>query len=165
MLPRALLILFLLLPVTLSAADPVGRGMTERLVGAAFTAVEQQIITEYFSEQPLASIATAASASEERDGETGSGKKNKGKGGKSKGLPPGLARRDELPPGLQKQLEKNGTLPPGLAKRDLPSRLESRLPTRDSDQERVIVDNDVVLIEAATGVVLDILYDVVRGSD
>src|SRR5215470_14934501 len=29
-------------------------------------------------------------------------------------LPPGLAKRDRLPPGLEKQLVRNGTLPPGL---------------------------------------------------
>ena len=34
-------------------------------------------------------------------------------GGPSKGLPPGLAKRGgNLPPGLQKHLDKNGTLPP-----------------------------------------------------
>ena len=37
---------------------------------------------------------------------------------KSKGLPPGLAKRGgNLPPGLQKHLQKNGQLPPGLQKR------------------------------------------------
>ena len=35
------------------------------------------------------------------------------KKGKSKGLPPGLAKRGgNLPPGLQKHLQKNGQLPP-----------------------------------------------------
>ena len=29
-------------------------------------------------------------------------------------LPPGLAKKDRLPPGLEKQLVRNGTLPPGL---------------------------------------------------
>src|SRR5579864_3107297 len=29
------------------------------------------------------------------------------------GLPPGLAKRDQLPPGLEKQLRERGTLPPG----------------------------------------------------
>src|SRR5260370_16886864 len=29
-------------------------------------------------------------------------------------LPPGLAKRDQLPPGLQRQLVVRGTLPPGL---------------------------------------------------
>jgi hypothetical protein len=36
---------------------------------------------------------------------------------KKTGLPPGLAKREELPPGLEMQVEKNGSLPPGLAKR------------------------------------------------
>src|SRR5215471_5571003 len=30
-----------------------------------------------------------------------------------RGLPPGLAKREALPPGLEKQLVRNGTLPPG----------------------------------------------------
>ncbi|MBI3484974.1 MAG: hypothetical protein HY012_07470, partial [Acidobacteria bacterium] len=30
------------------------------------------------------------------------------------GLPPGLAKRDRLPPGLEKQLRERGKLPPGL---------------------------------------------------
>src|SRR6266481_1582476 len=29
-------------------------------------------------------------------------------------LPPGLAKKDRLPPGLEKQLVSRGTLPPGL---------------------------------------------------
>ena len=32
-------------------------------------------------------------------------------------LPPGLAKKDRLPPGLERQLEVRGTLPPGLQKR------------------------------------------------
>jgi Ni/Co efflux regulator RcnB len=75
-------------------------------------------------------------------------------------LPYGLAKRDELPPGLQKHIEKYGTLPPGLAKRSLPYDLESRLPRLGSDLERVIVDDDVVLVQRATGVIFDILEDV-----
>src|SRR5689334_8900928 len=35
-------------------------------------------------------------------------------------LPPGLAKRQSLPPGLQKQLVERGTLPPGLQKRLVP---------------------------------------------
>src|SRR5229473_147236 len=35
-------------------------------------------------------------------------------------LPPGLAKRDRLPPGLERQLQRNGTLPPGLQKRVQP---------------------------------------------
>lgn len=113
---------------------------------------------------------------DDEDGERKKGKKDKGdkgngkgKGkdkakGKSKGLPPGLAKRDTLPPGLQKQLEKNGRLPVGLAKRDLPDDLASKLPKRDSSQEVTVVDNDVVLIDKATGVILDVITDVVTGK-
>jgi hypothetical protein len=32
-------------------------------------------------------------------------------------FPPGLAERDQLPPGLEKQLVVRGTLPPGLRKK------------------------------------------------
>ena len=34
-----------------------------------------------------------------------------------RGLPPGLAKRDRLPPGLEKHLLKHGSLPPGLQKK------------------------------------------------
>jgi hypothetical protein len=41
------------------------------------------------------------------------------KGGKHHhgGLPPGLAKRESLPPGLAMQLRERGRLPPGLQKR------------------------------------------------
>jgi hypothetical protein len=76
-------------------------------------------------------------------------------------LPPGLAKKESLPPGLAKQLEKNGTLPPGLAKRSLPEGLEKKLPPTSKGQERIIVGGDVVLLEKATGKILDIVRDVV----
>ena len=76
-------------------------------------------------------------------------------------MPPGLVKRKTLPPGLQKQLDKNGTLPPGLAKRELPSELERQLPPAREGTERVVAGNDVVLIHQATGVVLDILKDII----
>ena len=84
--------------------------------------------------------------------------------GKSKGLPPGLAKRDQLPPGLQRQLERNGRLPAGLAKRDLPADLMSRLPRRTSSQEVTVVEGDVVLLDKATGIILDVIKDVVTNG-
>jgi|GEM_PF-315180 len=90
-------------------------------------------------------------------------KKNKGNGA-SKGLPPGLAKRSSLPPGLQKQYDKNGRLPAGLAKRELPDDLRSKLPQRTEDQDVVEVGNDVVLIDRATGVILDTILDVLQGG-
>ena len=80
------------------------------------------------------------------------------------GLPPGLAKRDELPPGLQKHLERNGTLPPGLQKRiqPLPTRLESQLPKPAPGTRRVVVAGNVILMEERTSKVLDIVRDVIR---
>lgn len=86
-----------------------------------------------------------------------------GKPGKVKGgPPPGLAKKASLPPGLQRQLDERGRLPPGLRGRGLPGDLESRLPHLPAGYRRVIVDHDVLLIEAATGVILDVIFDVVR---
>lgn len=79
------------------------------------------------------------------------------------GLPPGLAKREELPPGLQRHLERNGTLPPGLQKRlqPLPHRLKSRLPRTRRGVRRVVVAGNVILLEERTGKILDIIQDVV----
>jgi len=98
------------------------------------------------------------------DGKKGKGKA-KAKGGKDSsggGLPPGLAKRDTLPPGLQRQLDEKGRLPPGLEKRALPTELADRLPPRRDGTEIVIVDRDVLLVQAATGLVLDAIAGIVR---
>ncbi|WP_025899889.1 hypothetical protein [Sneathiella glossodoripedis] len=80
---------------------------------------------------------------------------------KNKGnLPPGLAKKNELPPGLAKQLQIKGSLPPRLAKRQLPDKLHQRLPKRSPIFERVIVGNDILLIEKGTEIILDILRGV-----
>ncbi len=77
------------------------------------------------------------------------------------GLPPGLAKRDRLPPGLQKQIERTGRLPPGLEKRRLPGGLRGLLPRRAGQDYRV-VGADIVLIETATNLILDIMKGVLR---
>lgn len=87
--------------------------------------------------------------------ETG-GKKHKKKGN-GKSLPPGLAKRGELPPGLAKQLVRNGQLPPGLEQRDLPPDLLTRLPRLDPAYRYIIADDKVLLVRAATNVILDVL--------
>lgn len=65
------------------------------------------------------------------------------------GLPPGLAKRDRLPPGLEKQLQRNGTLPPGLQKRvrPLPESCEVRLPRLPHQWERVILGGQIILLD------------------
>lgn len=66
------------------------------------------------------------------------------------GLPPGLAKRDRLPPGLERQVRRNGTLPPGLQKRvqPLPGACISRLPRLPIDWTRVILGRRVLLLNA-----------------
>jgi len=68
---------------------------------------------------------------------------------------------DSLPPGIRKRLARGKPLPPGIAKRFLPGELESQLPAHSGTVRRV-VGGDVVLVAAATGVILDILFDVIK---
>jgi hypothetical protein len=71
------------------------------------------------------------------------------------------AAADNLPPGIRKKLARGKPLPPGIAKRFLPGELESQLPAHGGTVRRV-VGSDVVLVAAATGVILDILFDVIK---
>jgi len=76
------------------------------------------------------------------------------------GLPPGLAKKGKLPPGLQKQLKKNGKLPPGLAKRNLPYDLEKRLTPIPRGYVRLKVGGDIVIMNEKTEVIVDIMHDI-----
>jgi outer membrane lipoprotein SlyB len=64
-------------------------------------------------------------------------------------LPPGLAKRESLPPGLQRQLDRNGTLPPGLQKKvqPLPEVCDSPLPRLPSGYRRVVYGSRVMLVD------------------
>lgn len=68
---------------------------------------------------------------------------------------------EALPPGIRRRLARGKPLPPGIAKQVLPAGLEQRLPVRDGYQ-RVQVGVDVLLVEVATGIIHDVLMDVVR---
>jgi hypothetical protein len=119
-------------------------------VERAFSTAEKIIIAHYLGQ----------SAIEEDD--EGHDKEHKGdKGKKHKGLPPGLAKKDHLPPGLARQLERNGHLPPGLEKRNLPSDLVQKLPACWGKARCTMVGNDVLLVDPQTQLILDIIKDVV----
>jgi len=75
-------------------------------------------------------------------------------------LPPGLAKRDRIPPGLEKQIVRKGTLPPGLAGKLLPEELERKLTPLPDGYVRIRVGADVVLFKEGTRLVMDVLYDV-----
>ncbi len=83
----------------------------------------------------------------------------------TQGLPPGLAKRGgNLPPGLEKQLERNGTLPPGLQKKlePCPVALERQLPPLPVDYRRAVIGAHIVVVNKNTNVIVDIFKDVVR---
>ena len=83
-------------------------------------------------------------------------------GSRRGGLPPGLAKRDRLPPGLEKQLRERGTLPPGLQKKvqPLPIELERQLTRLPTGYRRVVIGNNVILMNATTA----LIYDIVRNA-
>jgi hypothetical protein len=72
-------------------------------------------------------------------------------------LPPGLAKRDRLPPGLEKQLVRRGELPPGLSGHRLPHDLERRLTPLPAGYLRMRIGGDVVLFHEKTRVILDLV--------
>lgn len=74
-------------------------------------------------------------------------------------LPPGLAKKDRLPPGLERQLESRGTLPPGLQKkiRPCPVELERRLPEPPPGYAHTVISGHIVLVNRKTYAVLDVI--------
>jgi len=161
------LFVFLLyaLPVRAQTADG-------QIPDTVFGEEEKRIITDYLSSKlGLPEQVKKSSEDVEKDDDDGepNGKgqskikgknKNKGKNkgqargkGKSGQMPPGLAKRKELPPGLARRY----TLPPGLAVRELPADLTRQLPEPEEGLARIIADDNVVLIEKATGRILDII--------
>ncbi len=145
-------IAFLILALTAlvpaqSTAATKGQDATERVLQRVFSEAEKAVIEEYFGHK--------------HDPKYKRDEKHK----KSKrDLPPGLAKKDKLPPGLQMQLEKNGRLPPGLVRNDLPKRLQDKLYAPKKGTKRVIVGDDVILFDTATDIVLDILRGVARSQ-
>lgn len=119
---------------------------TNNVIERVFNEAEKAIIEEYFGVQV-----------HEDD-------HNKTKGKGHKGLPPGLAKKDRLPPGLEMQLERNGRLPPGLEKRELPEDLLKRLPPVAKGTRRIIAGNDILLVDETTDLILDVIRDVLKAQ-
>jgi len=117
-----------------AAIQPAAAG--EVGVGVVFSEHEVQIISAWYREHDDYHDHGAKPA----------------KGGKSKGLPPGIA----------KNLSRGKPLPPGIAKQQLPTGLVASLPAVHSGYERVIIDGRVVLVEIATQVIHDVLMDAVH---
>jgi hypothetical protein len=81
----------------------------------------------------------------------------------SNSLPPGLAKRQSLPPGLQKQLRERGTLPPGLQKRLVPVSpvLVARLPPLPSYYARYFLNRDLIVVDTRSNRIARIIADVI----
>jgi hypothetical protein len=68
---------------------------------------------------------------------------------------------EALPPGIRKKLSRGKPLPPGIAKKAAPSELGSMIAV-PAGYQVVEVGLDVLLVEVATGIIHDILMDVIR---
>ncbi len=153
----------LLIAAGAASAQAQSSGLTQGSDAAAavITALERRLIRDYF--RPRGGTEGRATENRKAKGQgKGQGKakgKARGKGkakGKAKHAPPGLAKRERLPPGLAKR----DTLPPGLRGRGLPGDLSTALPRRQPGQELRVFADTVVLLESATGRVIDVLRNV-----
>ena len=145
-----------------SAEETVNTAI-ESAVEAGFSELEREMIGDYF-EAPEDAADTLAATGGERSKSSGKPAKNK-QGGKGN-LPAGLAKRERLPPGLERQLQKNGALPPGLAKRGLPADLERQLPpVKEGYERQIIEDSVIILVDQATGRIADIITDAIVGRE
>jgi len=81
---------------------------------------------------------------------------------RNNGLPPGLAKRDSLPPGLAKQLRERGELPPGLQKRltTVPRPLATRLPRLPGYYDRYFAGDDLLVIDRRSNRIVSLIPDV-----
>lgn len=75
-------------------------------------------------------------------------------------LPPGLAKKQRLPPGLRKHLARHGELPPGLSSYRLPGDLDRRLTRLPSGYVRLAVGTDIVLLHERTHLILDVVQNI-----
>lgn len=82
--------------------------------------------------------------------------------GRGGSLPPGLAKRHSLPPGLRKQLRERGTLPPGLRKHLVlvEGPIVTRLPPVPAYYHRYFAGDDLIVVDTRTNRIVAILLDV-----
>lgn len=71
----------------------------------------------------------------------------------------GRGRNGGLPPGIARNLARGKPLPPGIAKGYLPSTVIAGLPQLPTGLDYVIVAGKLLLVEAATQMVRDVLLD------
>lgn len=77
-----------------------------------------------------------------------------------KALPPGLAKKDRLPPGHAWRARVNHPVSDDTRWRYLPRELDQRLTRLPPEYVRVIVGTDVLIMNVHTRIVFDILEDI-----
>lgn len=79
-------------------------------------------------------------------------------------LPPGLAKRRALPPGLRQQLIENHALPPGLRPYfvEVPAPWVARLPPVPPHYHRYFVGDDLIVVDTRTNQIVAVVHDVLR---
>ena len=69
---------------------------------------------------------------------------------------------DSLPPGIQRRLARGRALPPDIAKKvDLPTRVNEYVGLEE-DIQVVVVGRDAVVLDPVTGVIVDVLRQILR---
>ena len=71
----------------------------------------------------------------------------------------GRGRGGGLPPGIARNLERGKPLPPGIAKQYLPQNVIVQLPSPGTGLEYIVVAGKLLLVEAATQIVRQVLLD------
>lgn len=123
-------------------------------VTVAFGERDERRIREYYGRKRHEHRGDRAYADDRHRGDEGRKQR------KNMKTPPGLARKDRLPPGLERKLRKNAPLPPGLRGRLLPHDLERALHPLPEPYVRVKMERDVLIMDRETSMVVDILHDV-----
>jgi hypothetical protein len=76
-------------------------------------------------------------------------------------LPPGLAKRRTLPPGLRQQLVERGTLPPGLREyyTPVPAEWNGRFPAVPVYYTRYFVGRDLIIVDTRNDTLVSLIRD------
>ena len=76
-------------------------------------------------------------------------------------LPPGLAKRRTLPPGLRQQLREKGALPPGLREyyTPVPADWNGRFPAIPVYYSRYFVGRDLIIIDTRNNTLVSLIRD------
>jgi hypothetical protein len=133
------------------AAQPAGPGVADIVIDEA----ARHILRNYYERNANAWVI--AHPDDYDDGGGNGNKKNKKNKNKHKDIPPGIAKKGTLPPGIYKQLVRNGQIPPDVHYQPLPPDLIVQLPPLAPAYQYVIVDDRVLLIQAATRAIMDVL--------